>query len=75
MACRAAPKSISTTVPSGRTITLPGLMSRCSSPAACTSARPSVSAASTSRTRASGNGPASAASAASVRPSTYSVTM
>ena len=50
-------------------------MSRCRSPDACTADRPSVNAASTSRTRDSDNGPSSFTSADSVRPSTYSVTM
>ncbi len=57
-AARAMPKSVIFTTPPGASSRLPGLMSRCTSPARCAACRPDAVWAMMSRLRAGSSGPA-----------------
>ncbi len=69
------PKSTTFTPPSSVIMMLPGLMSRCTSPAACATSSASQTAAAIPTARSTGSGPPWASSALSERPRISSMTM
>jgi hypothetical protein len=71
---QAIPKSVILTTPSLRTSTLPGLMSRWITPAACAAASAAEVCRTTSRVRDGLSRPSRSSSAESVSPSTSSIT-
>ena len=70
----AIPKSVTFTRPSRAMSRLPGLMSRCSTPAACAACSAAAAWAITSAVRPGSSGPDEASTAASEGPSTSSMT-
>ena len=74
-AARAIPKSITLTSPLRVSITLPGLMSRCTIPAAWAASRAAQMSAVISSARRGSSRPSICSTSRSVRPSTCSMTM
>ncbi len=70
----AMPKSVMTTRSPPSTITLPGLMSRCTTPARCAACSPSSSPRASRAARAGGGGPSARSSSSSERPRSSSIT-
>ena len=74
-AARAMPKSMTLTSPDWLSMTLAGLMSRCTIPAVCATSRAVQTSAVISSARGGGSRRCSSSSSRRVRPSTYSMTM
>ncbi|PSK62813.1 hypothetical protein B0E53_05279 [Micromonospora sp. MH33] len=71
---RAMPKSVSTSVPLGRTSRLPGFTSRCTMPFSCAACSASAACASRAMVRAGVSRPTRLSVEESASPSTYSIT-
>ncbi len=72
---RAMPKSITLTAPARLSMTLAGLMSRCTMPCRCEKSRAAQMSATISMARLGGSGPSFFSTSRRVSPSTYSMTM
>ncbi len=75
VSARAIPKSITLTSPVAVNMTLPGLMSRCTMPAACACSSAVHTAAVISSARCGSSRPSALSTCRRVWPSTYSMTM